>query len=107
MRLPTPTAEMSVYRSTHLYYSAVAPTRMPTAMVLPAQLPACNTGALCSVRSPNGTQISVCDCPAGQACRPLCGRICEVDWFLCLFFPPIGCLPQCRPGICSIEGCCQ
>lgn len=68
-----------------------------------APLPACAASAICA--SPE--QGALCDCPSGASCGRRCGpQTCSVNWTLCAFFPPLGCLPQCSPGLCTVDSFC-
>jgi hypothetical protein len=64
----------------------------------------CTSNGLCETAE----GVSTCNCPPGTSCRRRCGpRICEVNALLCVLFPPIGCLPQCSPGLCTTDLFCQ
>lgn len=68
--------------------------------------PPCASGAVCA---PSGDG-SVCSCPTGQGCGPVCTRICAIDWTLCLltggFTFGLGCLPQCHNS-CTPDSFCR
>lgn len=107
MKMPGFTAETALYRTSHCYHADGWTVQGMAKNMVVAQLPGCESGAPCSVRTPS-TQIDVCQCPPGQSCRPRCSpRSCEVNPVLCALFPPWGCIPQCSPGVCTLDGFCQ
>jgi hypothetical protein len=72
--------------------------------VMPAQS-SCPSGGMCMTR--DGAVI--CDCPAGQTCRPRrFPPICRTDPFRCFFIPfPLCLLPVCSDPIQTADSYCQ